>query len=362
MNDHFHRSAIRRRKANSGKKIVWMVIVLLIALGGYFWYQNERYQYLLNTPVDATDVSKSTFIIKDGDNIPAIGSKLLEKKLILDDTALTRYLKENNLDRKIVAGRFLLSPSQTIPQITAAITDSKQSEAVVTIPEGTTVKGIDEKLAGLDLIQPGEFIKAVKDFSAFDKYAFLDQDSLSKLAYPLEGYLFPDTYFVDPTTFNCPDLIQLMLKNFDKKTAEIAAQNISIFGEKHSFYELITMSSIVEKEVMTSKDLPIVAGILWKRLDSNWQLGADATLLYLNQEDREISYQDLQEDNPYNTRKHLGLPPGPICNPGLAAIKAALQPEESPYFYYLTKPSSGEVVYAKTNDEHNQNKYKYLNN
>lgn len=320
-----------------------------------------RYQYLLQTPVDPGNTATSTFIIKAGDTPNGIGSKMMEKKLVIDDASLARYLKESNLDHKIVTGRFLLSPSYTIPQIAATITDSKQSQAVVTIPEGSTIKGIDEKLAALELSQPGEFIKAVGDFSDYDQYPFLDKEKISKLTYPLEGYLFPDTYFVDPAKFNCADLIQMMLNNFAKKTADFNSAKIIIEGNEHSFYELVTMASIVEKEVMTSKDLPIVAGILWKRLDSNWQLGADATLLYINQNDREISYQDLQQENPYNTRKKIGLPPGPICNPGIKAIEAAYQPENSPYFYYLTKPDSGEVVYAKTNDEHNLNKQKYLN-
>jgi UPF0755 protein len=119
------------------------------------------------------------------------------------------------------------------------------------------------------------------------------------------------------------------------------------------------MASIVEKEVNTATDRPIVAGILWKRLDSHWQLGADATLLYLKN-DNTINYQDLQENSPYNTRKNQGLPPGPICNPGLKSIEAALNPQSSAYFYYLTDPASGSVVYAATNDEQNANKAKYL--
>lgn len=128
---------------------------------------------------------------------------------------------------------------------------------------------------------------------------------------------------------------------------------------KRSLHEVITMASIVEMEVRTTDDRPIVAGILWKRLDSGWMIGADATLLYLK-EDRSIDYQDLQEESPYNTRKNAGLPPGPIGNPGIKAILATLTPEESPYFFYLTTLDTGEVIYAVTNEEHNANKVKYL--
>ena len=145
-----------------------------------------------------------------------------------------------------------------------------------------------------------------------------------------------------------------MLDNFKTKAWPV------IKTSNRPVYEVVNMASIVEKEVKTEKDLPIVAGILFKRLDENWFIGADATLLYLKN-DRTITNADLSANSPYNTRNHLGLPPGPIGNPGLATLKAAAFPEASPYYYYLTKPGTGEVVYAKTNDEHNLNKASYLN-
>jgi len=354
MNRPFHPAGARRIHRPKKKNFAFALLILLLAVGGFLWYGNSRYQYLISTPVDPADSSNISFIIKKGASTANVSSDLKEKNLILDESTFKQYLKNSQLDRKIVAGRFLLNKSLTIPNIAEIITDSSKSQFVITIPEGSTIKDIDEKLAALEAIKAGVFIQAAKDFTDYDKYTFLDKEKIAALPHPLEGFLFPDTYFMDPENFRSEDLIQLMLKNFKNKLGD----NINPQGDR-TLFEIIVMASLVEKEVRTQKDLPVVSGILWKRLDSGWFLGADAALLYLK-DDRSLDYTDLQEDSPYNLRNHLGLPPGPINNPGLKSITAALNPEVSPYFYYLTKPGSGEVVYAKTNDEHNANKARYL--
>ncbi len=342
------------KRGKNGKVFTAMILVALVAAGIWFYQQKQRYEYFLKTPVDMEDDTKISVLVKSGESVNAITEKLAEKGLLIDEEAFKSYLKNEDLDRKVVAGRFLLNKTQTIPDIAATLTDSKKSEFILTITEGSTVTDIDEKLVELDVITAGEFRQAVKDFESYDKYPFLDAEKQKSLIYPLEGFLFPDTYFIDPQKFASEDLIQLMLNNFSKKLGkELSGTN------ERSLYDIIIMASIVEKEARASKDLPIVSGILWKRLDLNWMIGADATLLYLK-EDNSIEYRDLQEDSPYNTRNRTGLPPGPICNPGMKSITAALHPEESPYFFYLTKPDSGEAVYAVTNEEHNANKRQYL--
>ncbi len=145
-----------------------------------------------------------------------------------------------------------------------------------------------------------------------------------------------------------------MLNNFKNKLS-------TELTKKHQrpLHDYIIMASIIEKEVRSKKDKKIVSGILWKRIKNNWTLGADATLLY-KKDNNIITYKDLQTDSKYNTRKNLGLPPTPISNPGLDSILSAIYPEESPYFFYLTTLDTGKVIYAKTNEEHNLNKQKYL--
>jgi UPF0755 protein len=347
----------RQRSPKKSRKLLKIFLGILIVAGLIAWYQYSKYRYNIETPVDPTNTTDTAVIIKTGENLNSIADKLIQKDLVLDGESFKTYVKWNDFDRKIIAGRFVLNKGMNVQQIVGKITDVKQGEASLTIPEGSTIKDIDQKLVNTGLIQAGEFIQATKNFQNYKKYSFLDEAKIKALPYPLEGYLFPDTYFLDGGHFNNEDLIDLMLKNFQKKLPE---EMLNPSGTSRSLYDVITMASMVEKEVRTDKDLPVVAGILWKRLDDHWQLGADATLLYLKN-DRTIGQTELQADSPYNTRRVLGLPPGPISNPGLKSILAALHPQESAYFYYLTKPETGEVVYAKTNDEQNVNKAKYLN-
>lgn len=354
---HRHRSSKRNL----------FIVAIIVIIGGWFIYSSSRYQYLISTPVNPGNSAENPFVIKKGDTVTSIARNLREKELILDEDAFKSYAKQNGIDRKIIAGRFLLSQNLTIPEIAEKITNANQGEVTLTIPEGTTIRGIDEKLVALGAIEPGEFIKATKEFTNYSKYPFLDEEKMKKLPHPLEGFLFPDTYFIDLSHYNNQDLIDLMLKNFAAKVPEDFIDNkgeklTGTSGEPQfvSLYDIITMASILEKEVKTDKDRKIVAGVLWKRLEENWFLGADATLLYLKN-DRTIDYQDLQEESPYNTRNRHGLPLGPIGNPGFDNIDAAGNPDTSPYYFYLTKPGTGEVVYARTNDEHNANKARYLN-
>lgn len=342
----------RRRKKKGFLK--W-ILLIIIPIAIYGWYQYSRYTYILETPVDTTDTSTISFIIKQGESTPEIAKNLLEKDLILDQDIFKLYTKLAGEDRNIVAGRFILSRSMTIPGVVEIITDTRQTELVLTVPEGSTVFEIDNKLVDMDVIEPGQFRTAVQSFDQYEKYPFLNKEKLKDLIYPLEGYLFPDTYFITSTNFYSENLIQLMLQNFQEKIDS----EITQIPEDREFYEYIIMASILEKEVRTEEDIPIVSGILWKRLDSGWMIGADATLLY-GKDDRELDYADLQEESEYNTRKNAGLPPGPISNPGIAYIKGAINPKESPYWFYLTTMDTGEVIYATTNEEHNENKRKYL--
>lgn len=321
----------------------------------FLWYQDARYKDLLHVPVNSEDKKTITFIIKKGDNVQEITDKLSKFDLIIDKNIFKSYVQQEKLDRKIAAGYFKLNKSLTIPEILEIITDSKNAGFVLTIPEGSTVRDIDKKLAEMELIEKNKFIQATQNFKNYENYSFLmkDKEQITKLMYPLEGYLFPDTYFLDPENFTTENLIDMMLKNFEKRLGDRLKTELN-----YSFFEIITIASIIEKEVRTTEDIPIVSGILWKRLRENIALGADATSLYLK-EGQNLTYEDIHGEKPYNTREKKGLPPGPIGNPGLRSILAAFNPKETPYYYYLT-PKSGEVIYSKTLQEHNQNIKKFL--
>ena len=326
-----------------------MGLVLIV-----FGYMYLSYKSDIHNPVDSNDQTEISFQIKKGSTSKEIGKNLEEKGLIKSSNNFYLYSRIHGMGKNIIAGRFLLKKSMNVPEILNAISDPKQAEFIITIQEGLTIKDIDKKLVDLSLTESGDFINAVKNFDGYKYYKFLDQPKLQTLELPLEGYLYPDTYFLDPTDFQAHDLIYLALDNFEKKIAELPIQN-----DKYSFHEYLTMASIIENEVLSQKDRKLVSGILWKRLESNWPIGADATLLYITT-DRTIDASDLQIDSPYNTRKNLGLPPGPISSPSLSSIKAALSPTGSEYWFYLTTEKTGEVIYSRTNEEQNINREKYL--
>jgi len=331
-------------------KFIIAALIIMI-LSGYYFY--SRYDYFVHTPVNNTNTEKMTITIKKGDSLNILSGQLISKNLIWDENSFKIYSKLNNIDRKILPGRYNLSQSLTIPEIANIITDPTQRQIVITIPEGSTIVEIDQKLTDLDLIKSGEFSNSVKKFTDFDKYLFLSHLQNRQLIFPLEGYLFPDTYFLNPEQFASENLISMMLNNFKNRLAKTAYLNA-----EHNLEQIIIVASMIEKEANKDVDRPLIADIIWKRLDANWQLGIDATLLYLK-ENREINYADLKKDTPYNTRLNIGLPPGPIANPGLASIEAAITPEKNSYFYYLTG-KDGKMYYSVTLGEHNSKKARYL--
>lgn len=230
--------------------------------------------------------------------------------------------------------------------------DTSPNEFTITFPEGFTVEQMAERVAARGIGTKEEFIAAARPEAYREQYPFLADLGEGRA---LEGYLFPDTYqvFADDTPAN---VISRMLATFDRKVVKAGL----LTSPSRSPDEIVIMASIVEREVISDDDMALISGVLWKRSDEGGGLDADATVRYaLEKWDGALTVQDLQSASPYNTRRWKGLPPGPISNPGLRALTAAARPEESEFYYYLSAPD-GETIFAKTNDEHNANKAKYL--
>jgi UPF0755 protein len=314
-----------------------------------------RYSTAINNPVDSSSTEEVSFLIYIGDSVDEIADSLEKKELISSSWAFYWYTRLHDLDENIISGRFMLNQSMTVPEILTIISDPAASEAILTIQEGLTIKDIDTRLAEMEFTQPGEFTEAAKNFTGYEYYSFLDPAIQGSLGIPVEGYLFPDTYFLEPTDFHPDHAMYRALDQFETKIEPLIMQ---IEASPRSFHEIITMASIIEKEVFGNEDRHIVSGILWKRLDSGWRLDADATLLY-TKDDNTITAEDLATNSPYNTRLVGDLPPGPICNPSLEAIEAAINPTSSNYWFYLNA-KDGTTVYASSNEEHNVNKAKWL--
>jgi UPF0755 protein len=266
------------------------------------------------------------FSVEKGQGLFEIGENLEKEGLIKSKFFFDFYVILIGKERNLQAGKYLLSPSMNVSQIAQEIISGDIAKMKVTIPEGFTVKEIEEIL-GIKLPEEN-----------------------------LEGYLFPDTYYF-PIDVSSEEIVRIMRKNFEKK---ISPYKEEIEKSGRSLQEIITMASLLEKEVKTKEEKEIVAGILWKRLKAGVPLQVDATITYITgKKTTKISFEDLQIDSPYNTYKYKGLPPGPICNPGLESILAALYPKESEYWYYLSTPE-GKTLFFKTLEEHNLAKAKYL--
>lgn len=314
--------------------------------------------YNLSLRAVSAEEARVTITIPSGSSTQQIAEMLEEKELIRSASAFKIHAKKSGKAGAMQAGSFILMKNMSTPEIVSTLSSGEVKEASVTIPEGYTVKDIDALLAEKGLMEAGELIDCASscDFSTFD---FLPSGSgLAPRGGRVEGYLYPDTYFVDTTNFVPKFFIERLLNTFRSRVIEDLAADIA--ASSRSLHEIVTMASLIEEETRTDDERGIVSGILWKRFDEGMGLGVDATVRYiLDKQTAALTTADLNHDSPYNLRKFRGLPPGPIASPSLSSIKAALHPEDSPYWYYL-HGTDGVIRYAVTNEEHNLNKYEYL--
>lgn len=301
----------------------------------------------------------ANFEIKKGENIWNTASNLKKEGFIESKIYFVWYVYKNDYRGQIKAGKYILNSNLKVSEIVMILVNgdkgAEKESIKITFPEGFSLKQMGERLSenGFD---GDDFLELSKTPQYFkDKYQMDFLSSIPEGKY-LEGYLFPDTYFffVDEEMEN---VIKKMLENFQRKfssdmQAEIARQEKSIF-------EIMTMASIIEKEVKTPEDKKVVSGIFYNRLKSGQAFQSCATLSFILGENKEqYSYEDTQILSPYNTYLNPGLPPGPIANPGLDSILAAIYPTQTSYIYFLSDPKTGETIFANTLEEHNLNKAK----
>ncbi len=276
--------------------------------------------------------------IETGKGSYATARSLKEHGIIRSSFLFHVFVKFFGGEHSLQAGDYLISQPETVASLAWRISKGEYGFAPrkVTFPEGTSVK---------------EMSVILKDnLIAFDDKAFINEASSS------EGYLFPDTYLFMPTATS-GQVIKVMQDNFETRLKEI---NQSIAAFNKPLKDVITMASIIEEEANGPDSRRVVAGILWKRIENGIPLQVDAPFQYLiGKSSAELTKADLATTSPYNTYKFRGLPKGPITNPGLDAILAAVSPKDSPYLYFLTD-SKGEMHYAKTYAEHLELQKKYI--
>lgn len=336
-----------------GKVIGSLLLVLLllaVGAGGYIWS--------LMRPVQASS-QPVVFEIKSGAGTSQIADQLQQEGLIRNSLVFKGYLKWNKLGGKFMAGTYAMNPGVTFDEIIHKLNsgDVVPEEMVkFTIPEGYTVLQMADKLSAEGIVDKKEFLKLANEPSAFDVEIIKNMPVDEEMRYALEGYLFPETYEMKKGS-TTHEVMQRMLEEFQTRVNSIPDLQAKLEEKKLSLHELLTIASLVEREVVVDKERALVAGVIYNRIKEDMKLEIDATVQYLLDKPKaRLLFKDLKVESPYNTYLNKGLPPGPIASPSLASIKAALSPEASEYLFYVTKKdgTSGHL-FAKTYKEHQQN-------
>lgn len=282
--------------------------------------------------------------IKPGMNAKDIGALLTEHGVVQNPYVFWLTAKYKGCEAAFHAGNYALRTNMPMDAVLETLLSGAVEQAKFTIPEGFGVKDIAKRLAKEGLADEKEFLRLAKNFSPYG-YMIANPQA----TYRAEGFLFPDTYTIDPDLTE-EQIMLIMAENFDTR---LTADMRNKAKEKNlSIYDLVTLASLVEKEVRYEEDLKPVAQVFLKRLEIGMPLQTDATLQYLmNAPKEDVTYADTEMDSPYNTYQHMGLPPGPIASPGTAAINAVLEPADTDYLYFVAD-RQGHNHYSRTYDEH----------
>ncbi len=338
-------------------KRLLVLVFLLVGCGfagnrGYDWYS-----YQVQTPMSSTS-QKVAFHIDEGESSDQIANDLANKGLIRTPEVFLVYLRYENKGARLEAGDFVLDRNMTMRQIIVTLGKARVQQVSVTFPEGSTMKIMAHQAAQAGLGTADAYLAAARDLSW--QYDFLQGRPAGAPA-NLEGFLFPDTYQLDRGS-TARDLVKRQLDRFAQQvTPALRAQLAQPAPGRpaESLYSLITLASMVEREVPRDPDRAIVCGIFSNRLASHMLLQDDPTVLYgLDKPQGPLTEPDKKKDTPYNTYLHMGLPAGPIANPGLASINACVSPQKTDYYFFFSD-ANRVTRYAKTYAEHVKQQQQY---
>ncbi len=320
--------------------MLWLIFISCSLISG-----------LSGSPADPSDHNEVVVEVAKGKTARTMGG-ILEKSGVIDDAAAFHwYVRIHKEGDCIKAGKHAVSRSMTHSEIIEAMCGVPLVDAIpFTVLEGWRIREIDQALAKAGFIKPGEYRALTKTPTRFKASFPLPKASL-------EGYLYPETYMVEPESFDTQIFIQRQLDMFDKRFASKHRQG---FGQRN-LNDIVIMASMIVREEPTEAQRPLVSGILWKRIDNKWNLGVDATSRYTlpKWNDRRAFLKKLRDPTDiYNTRLRPGLPPTAIGNPDLSSLEAAAAPVSSPFWYYL-HDSKGVLHPSKSVAEHEAYRRKY---
>lgn len=361
--------AVKRKKKTRKKNYVFLKILLFILVCMIIFMVSALYgyRYILNGTEQAQTVVSSgegiVFRIPYGASTSDIANALKEQGFIKNKFVYRVISKFMGFDNVYKAGRYLISKDMNYYALMLALTGEplKNPTQDITIPEGKTLLETAEILSAQGYIDKDRFLALCENIPT--QYQFLSELAVSPdRKYPLEGYLYPDTYKMDEG-WTEEDLIDRLLDQFDKVFTREYYERAEELGM--TIDEVVTLASLIEMEAKYPTDYKKISSVLHNRLkhDPPMMLQCDATIQYARiyqglGRTTAVLNKDLEIESPYNTYKHYGLPPGPICSPRVDAIEAALYPADTNYLYFFTTPD-GVNIYNETYEGHLADMKKY---
>ena len=332
----------------AGRALVSLAFATIVGVGvivgaASLWFRDAVYVDA-SLPAEQTDV-----VIPRGSSFGQVAGLLRDKGVLAHPLAFRLLARLRHVDNDVKAGEYRFPAHQTSDAVLQRIVRGEQFAIWVTLPEGYTAREIAQALAGRSLGDAGLYERTFLQAGGI---------SIDGVQTPnLEGYLFPSTYLI-PIDDSPAAVAKVLVDQFRRELPPDAARRARALGQ--TVPGVVTVASLVEREGKADEDRPLIASVIYNRLRLGMPLEVDASIEYAFPEHHDvITKRDLEIDSPYNTYRHLGLPPTPIANPGKASLDAAFAPAESDYLYYVAKPD-GHSAFAKTLQEHNANVERYL--
>ncbi len=318
--------------------------LILLIFAGVFAILAGTAVYSFAKPVNAAAGDAVMVVVKPGMTTQAIGELLYEKGLIKNVLLFRVVAKLEGAEGSLKAGEYALSKAMTVKEMIGKLTRGETAYKQFTIPEGFTIDQIAAFLEKNNLASAAKY----KAFAAgYAPYDYINPAANAK--YKAEGFVFPDTYRIAAGTSE-EQLVKMMMSQFDSQFTPAMRQRAAELGL--SVREVVILASLVEKEAQVAAERPVIAGVFMRRLKLEMPLQSCATIQYiLGYPKPELTVQDTELPSPYNTYQNMGLPPGPIASPGLAAIKAVLNPADTEFLYFFAN-KDGSHVFSRTYDEH----------
>ncbi|MEK5381472.1 endolytic transglycosylase MltG [Niallia sp. FSL W8-0635] len=338
---------------------VLIIIVAIVGTSGYFYIKSAL------QPVNPESEQEIIIDIPIGSGVSTISQLLEDNGLVKNAKVFKYYVKFKN-ESNFMAGEYHMNPSMSIQEIIDSLKTGKIMQEPVftmTIPEGKQLQEIAVIIAEKTNQKEEDIWKQLND-EAFIKGLMAKYPDIltteiwaKNIKHPLEGYLFPATYAYYEEKPTLEAIVSVML---DKTESVVSAYETEIERNNLTVHQFLTMSSLIEEEATKNVDRKKIASVFYNRIEQGMPLQTDPTVLYaLGEHKDRVLYKDLEVDSPYNTYQNVGLPPGPIANAGTVSMEAALHPDETDYLYFLAS-KDGKVYFAKSLNEHNDLKAKYI--